>query len=653
MPLGHDESWCRDNWEFYHDIFCKEILLNYSITKIAQNAKFEYIWALKYGYSVKGRFFDTMLMKHLLDERKPHSLASQVARFIPHYKDYKDDTEKLAKIHGWGGIPLQTMADRNSLDCDLTFRLAMFYEDRLIKSNLYNLFRNLTCKLVPTLAECEFDGILIDIDSLVSTREIVKEQWERHRFDLVNHKSLKRFDRYRRKDLIKSAVKALMDEISELEESDKPNARKLIDSRLLKIQNLSTGVFTTKKDQEFNEPFNPNSSQQLAEFLFTHKRGLKLKYNQDIVSKKTGIPSTGEAVLIDVRVQDNTGFIKTMFLFREVDKIYGTYLIGLEEKLSPKHTIHGKIHIHGTETGRFSSAEPNLQNMPRATTSSYVKSLFLPPKGCLLFEVDYSQAELRAVAEMSDETTMIEWFDKGWNIHVATACKSHKMIDKYDEVKKILKDETHPEWLKWEKRKKKAKTINFGILYGQTSKALSKATDEEGNLIFSSMDEAQEFIDIWLKDFPKISKFMKDQHKFAKKHGMVIQAFGRKRRLPEINSKDKWEVLAAQRRSVNSPIQGIASDFTAMSITLIRDYRLMGKLPDYFRLMYTVHDSLGYPIKPKDIHTIEPIVSKICMEPETDKWFGFKFKKVKMKVSAEVGKNWAPYMSTTPTLNTL
>lgn len=276
---------------------------------------------------------------------------------------------------------------------------------------------------------------------------------------------------------------------------------------------------------------------------------------------------------------------------------------------------------------------PNLQNVPRGTTSGDIKKMFIPPPGYLLLEVDYSQAELRVVAELANDENMIDIFRRGYNIHVATACKVNGGIEQYDKVKAILKDESHPDWLFWEKQKKRAKLINFGILYGQTEKKLSLELE-------CSEKEAAQFIQAWYAAYPQVKKWIEKQKKFAHKHGYVRSLFGRKRRLYNIYSEKYGVMLEAERQAVNTPIQGTASDFGLLSQVVIREMKMLGQLPRDMQQVATVHDSILYYIKPELIHKVVPIIVQVCDNPNTKDYFGFEMTKVKMKVSPEIGRNW-------------
>lgn len=266
------------------------------------------------------------------------------------------------------------------------------------------------------------------------------------------------------------------------------------------------------------------------------------------------------------------------------------------------------------------------------TTASDIKRMFIPPPGYVLLEVDYSQAELRIIAELSGDVNMIEIFRKNYNIHVATACKMFKA--EYDVVKGILKDDKHPDWLKWEKQKKIAKSMNFSIVYQQGD----DATAEQMGI---SKAEAKEFKAAWFKQFPEAGKWITKQKKSAHRNGYVKNMFGGKRRLPDIYHEKFYFQAEAERQAVNAPVQGASGYFTLFSMVVIREKILKGELPRDLIAVYSVHDSIGYYIKPELVHKVVPEIIKICDNPETLKYFGFEMKSVKMKVSPEVGTHWA------------
>lgn len=290
-----------------------------------------------------------------------------------------------------------------------------------------------------------------------------------------------------------------------------------------------------------------------------------------------------------------------------------------------------------TVTGRLSSKDPNFQNLPRPTTNADIKRMMIPSEGCLFLEMDYSQAELRVLAHLAKESTMLEWFRTGKDIHLASACKKYHV--EYSDIIKIYKDEQHPEYKTWKMRRKQAKTINFGIAYEQTAMKLSESLSTPEHKV--EVPEAQLFLDEFFRDFPNIKKFIQKQHKFAEKHGWVKTMFGRKRRLPNVYSENYREYLEALRFSSNAPIQGTASDFALFSSILMWEEVRKGNFP-IFRQCTTVHDSLVFEVKASDINAwLVNSMWNICKNPGTLKYFGFQITDVNMDMDFSVGRNYA------------
>lgn len=638
IPLGHYESPFKDNWRDIMQML-KPLFEDYSIVKIAHNFKFEYKWLMAEGIFCKGRLFDTMLAKYCLDEEKPHGLKELVARLFPEYANYDDEVKILVKKYGWARVPLDRLSHYGGLDADLTLRIMIFLEERLIKKGFYNLFRNLLMMMTRVLAEAEFRGMNIDRPYLESLMGKYQEKIREVETNLRNVRKLRKYEKVKFKEKKKKLIQDIEDELDAL-----PKGNSILrTNRLRKIDRICAGDFT-KKEKEYLEPTNFSSPKQLIDLLFFHKNGFKFKvvsYTTDQFKRPTKTPSTDESVLLVLKKKDTTGFIENLLELRGLEKLYGTYVKGMLEQTTPKNKVHASFHLL-TVTGRLGCKEPNLQNIPRVLTGGDIKPMFIPPPGMLLLEVDYGQAELRVVAEMAKDEVMIDIFRRGYNIHVATACLMNGGIGMYDKVKSILKNENHPEFEFWERNKKKAKTINFGILYEQGPDALAES-------LGCSRDEAKEFKEDWLNTYPGVKKWIAARHKQAMTDGYVVGMFGRWRRLPDAmypnyeaakraNMLGKWS--EAKRQSVNSPIQGTASDFTSLSQIVIRKQQKLGLLPATLQEAYTVHDSIGFYIYPQDIHWTVPKIIKICDNPETQRYFGFRLKHVEMKVSAEIGKSW-------------
>lgn len=669
LPLAHfDSPFLKgEKWKRLLKKFGKEVLEDKSITKIAWNFKFELNVLRVYDIIPNGRLFDAMLAKYLLKEERPNDLKSNVALFIPKFAGYdlpgqpgpKAEHDKI--INFWSNVPLDELSKYCGLDCDLTLRLMMFFEKRLIEENFYLLFRNMMMMAVRVLADSEWTGIPIDdpyLTGLVDSYRLKIDQLEE---DLKNHPKIRAFENSLIKRRVKKAIFKIEEEIEALEEElddidkdykkalkkDPASAKRIltthnrksksIDSRRDKIDRHIARDFKSKNELKLIEPVNFASPAQMIELLFTDKAGFRfkiVKYTTDKFKKETDNPSTDEEVLEELKPKDKTGFISQLLEYRGITKLYSTYVLGMHNKMGPDRRIHGSFLLHGTVTGRLSSRDPNLQNIPRDTTASDIKKMFIPPRGKILLQLDYSQAELRVLAAQANETEMLKWFREGRDIHLAVACDKNKWDYDWALPIYLKEDESDPWFKKIKVQRKYAKTINFGIVYGQTAKKLSLGME-------STLEEAEKYLKDYNARFPNIAKFIKKQHKLVSRDGFVYNIFGRKRRLSNIYSEDWGKKAEAQRQSVNAPIQGAASDYTLFSSILIWEKIQKGELPKEMVQAYTVHDSLGFFLDPKDIHWVVPILEAICNNPETKEWFGFQIDSVKMQVDFEASHlNW-------------
>lgn len=474
IPLAHKDSPLRkgNKWKRVLKYIGRELIQNDRIVKVAHNFKFEHGWWLKYGIRPRGVILDTMLMKYLLNEKRPHDLKSLAYSFFPQYANYSikgEDTERTPEevVQFWSNVPLETLAPYNALDSDLCLRLSIYLEQRIRECGFYQLYRNLLEMASYNLAEVESRGYLVDrpyLDGLCESYKIKIEEAEAKMYAVP---SLVKYNKNR----VKAAKKALLDglleqiEIKTNELDNTTDKKKLgslqrsITDLQKKYDNYSAGVGLTKKDKESLQPLNLKSVKQLIDFLYYNKYGLRLpiiKYTEDKKTKKpTKNPATSEDVLLELKDKDETGFIETLLKYREITKLYSTYIVGIRDILNPDNTLHGSFLIHGTVTGRLSSRNPNLQNMPRDTTAKDIKYMFVCPKGKVMMQLDYSQAELRVVAGWSQDKQMLEWFRVGHDIHLATACKKYKIS--YEDAYKIYSNEDDPNYKTWKVRRKQAK----------------------------------------------------------------------------------------------------------------------------------------------------------------------------------------------------
>lgn len=357
IPLGHKDSIFKKEFQKILRYLSKELFENPDIIKVAWNLKFEHKWLFRYGCAFKGRIFDGMLAKYMLDETRPNDLKSMVQRFFPDFSNYEDGAHAMANKVGWANVPLELLSEYCGLDCDLTLRLMLFFEKKLIKAGLYTLYRNLIMQASTVLAESEFEGMPVDKKYLDNLTEEFGHKIVANEKILMNHKRLKKFERLNRLKVIKALIKQTQQEIEDIEEEGKPNAQRLINAREQKVSRYIAGEFVTKKERKLVENFNFSSPNQVRELFYYSDFGFKfpiLKYTTDKKTKKpTTTPSTDEDTLIKLKDYDKSGLLDQLIRHRELSKLHSTYMVGMQNVLTPDGRIHGDFYLHGTVTGRL------------------------------------------------------------------------------------------------------------------------------------------------------------------------------------------------------------------------------------------------------------------------------------------------------------
>lgn len=560
IPLRHfDESleWMQDgvwlDWLLY---FGRNVIENPKVVKIAWNWKFDNQIFQKYHIYSRGTVIDGMLAKYLLNEERPNGLKDMVRRYLPEFADY-EKYDKFETI-SWDKKPLEPLCKYGCMDTDFTFRLAMFLEKKLIDKGFYNLYRNLIMPASKVLQEAESNGLPFDLELNSELTEkyaiLIKEVTS----NLRNLKVIRRYEKKLLSDRISNYIDKLNEEISQL--SDDPSKARSIKTREAKISRVLAGEYVTNDEKKLVEPVNFNSQKQMVDLLYNSEKGFKfpiLEYTRDAKTKKpTNNPSTSSETLEKLIPDDKTGFIKNLLDLRGLDKMNSTYILGLRELVQSDNRVHPTFLIHGTTSGRLSSRNPNGQNIPKVMVNPDIKRQFITPPGKLFLTYDYSQAELRILAHLAKEDTMLEWFRTGKDIHLASACK--KYHEDYDSILPIYEDEQHELYPLWKKRRKQAKTINFGIVYEQSAKKLAESLSTPDEKV--SDEEGQVFLDEYFETFPKIKRFMDRQHKFMEKHGYCESLFGRRRRCPKVYSDNYSEYLEALRQCVDEETEALTTD---------------------------------------------------------------------------------------------
>ena len=556
IPLQHfDESVKDIPWLKWLQYFGRKVVENPKVVKVAQNFKFDNQIFVKYGIYVRGTVIDTMLAKYLLNEEKPHGLKPMVAKYLPEFADY-EKYDKFETIP-WDKKPLEPLARYGCMDTDFTLRLALFLEKKLIDKGFYNLYRNLIMPASKVLQDAETNGLPIDLSFNDFLQDKYSKLIQETNDKLRSVRQIKRYQKYSLEQRKQVYIDKLTQEIEEL--SGDPKKAKIIKNREDKISRILAGEYKTNDEKKLIEPINFNSTKQMVDLLYLSSKGFKfpvIEYTKDKKNKPTSNPSTSEDTLLKILYQDKSGFIKALLDLRGLDKMNSTYIVGLRELVQSDNKVHPTFLISGTTSGRLSSRNPNGQNIPKVMVNPDIKKQFIPPSGKLFLTYDYSQAELRILAHLANEETMLEWFRTGKDIHLASACK--KYHEDYDKIIKIYEDEQHELYPLWKKRRKQAKTINFGIVYEQSAHKLAESLSTPEEKVEDS--EGQQFLDEYFTTFPKIKKFMDKQHKFMEKHGYCVSLFGRRRRCPKVYSDNFSEYLEALRQCVDEETEALTTD---------------------------------------------------------------------------------------------
>ena len=644
IPLCHHE-YENPYWKRWLKYFGRKVVENPNITKVGWNLKFDLQIFELYGIYVRGTVLDGMLMKYLLNEEKPNDLKSMVRRYLPEHGDY-EKAEKFDKIP-WDKKPLEPLCKYGCQDTDYTLRLAMFFESKLIEIGMYPLFRHLIMPASRVLQHAEKTGLYLDRKFNQELLESYKPKIEQATSNCLNLPRVKKFSRWLVQERISKYLASIESELEDLDYHNPKDARKIA-SREQKISNIRAGVFTTKKELELTREVNLGSTIDLPLLLYSEK-GFKfpiIKYTKDKkTNRDTDKPSTDEDTLVELRltVKDPESpkaiFLDNLLELRGLKKMYTTYLEGWHDKVQDDDRIHGQFKIIGTTSGRLSSSEPNLQQIPKTSVDANIKKQLVAPKGKLYMALDYSQAELRIMAHLSGDETYLEAFAKGQDPHLAIAANKYGVS--YEEANKAYSDEQHPDYKLWKNRRKQAKQICFGIIYGIQKKLLAvKLSDPKAGIIVTP-DEAQQQLNEFFQEHPKIKKFMINQEKVLIKHGYIKSLFGRKRRLPQVYSDNEQEAAYAVRLSVNMPCQSAASDMNLFASILNYWKMRQGKLP-FMQETCNVHDATYYLVSPEYINTwVIYEIWETCRNPNTKEYFNFQIDDVSMSMDFVIGRSMA------------
>jgi len=542
IPVAHDYPGAPDQLDRAIVLNAlKPFLEDERRAKLGHHLKFDAHIFARYGITLRGMRYDTMLESYVLNSvATRHDMDSVASHYLGvETIHYEDVAGKGAKQLTFNQVALEQATPYAAEDADVTLRLhghiwAMLGGDEKLR----NLYETIEQPLVPVLFDMEEAGVLIDRAMLrTQSGELAKAM----------------------QDLEKQAYE------------------------------LAGG------------PFNLGSPKQLQQILF-EDLGLP-------VIRKTpkGQPSTAEDVLQELAGEFDLP--RVILDYRGMSKLKSTYTDKLPEQISERTgRVHTSYHQAVAATGRLSSTDPNLQNIPiRTPEGRRIRQAFVAPEGSVLVAADYSQIELRIMAHLSGDQGLVGAFAEGRDIHQATAA----------EVFGVALDEVSGE------QRRSAKAINFGLMYGMSAFGLAKQ-------LGIGRAEAQEYIDLYFDRYPGVRRFMDGIRAQAHETGFVETVFGRRLYLPEINDRNAQRRQYAERSAINAPMQGTAADIIKMAMIAVHDWLGDSKAPA--RMIMQVHDELVFEVREDAADELRgDILRLMCDAAKLD---------VPLVVEAGAGRNW-------------
>ena len=500
----------------YVQIF-KPLYESDKIMKIGQNIKYDYEVLTRYGVTLQGKMFDTMIAHYLIQPELHHNMDYMAETLLGY------QTIHIEELLGPKGKKQKNMRDLSPTDiyeyaaedADITLRLKNVLEPRLKELGVEELFWNIEMPLVRVLADMELNGVCLDTEALQDTSKIFTERMKQYEQEIY---------------------------------------------------------------KKAGEEFNISSPKQVGDILFG-----KMQIIDKPKKTKTGQYVTSEEVLQSL--ENKSPIVRNILNYRGMKKLLSTYIDALPKLINPRTGhIHTSFNQALTATGRLSSSDPNLQNIPvRTDDGKEIRKCFIPEEGCLFFSADYSQIELRIMAHLSEDENMMEAFREGHDIHRATAAKIwHVDIDKVTDA-----------------QRKKAKQANFGIIYGITTYGLAQRMDIPNG-------EAKELIEGYFRTFPKVQAYMEHAKDVARAKGYAETLFHRRRYLPDINSRNATVRGFAERNAINAPIQGTEADI--IKVAMVRIWERFKKEGIRSKMILQVHDELNFSVFPEEREQVERIV---------------------------------------------
>lgn len=500
---------------------------------LGQNLKYDAKVLRRYGITLRGIAFDSMIAAYLLDPTSRKDLGELAARYLKRevtsYKELSDQDMRK--------VPIEEATRYAGEDAEVVLRLRDLMVQELKEKGLYQLFTEVELPLIEVLVEMELAGVLMD-------PHVLEEQAK--------------------------GIEVLLD-------------------------NLRQEIFHLA-----GEEFNPASPKQVAAILYEK---LKLPV---IKKTKTG-PSTDSLVLKELALQHPLP--EKIVTYRELEKLLNTYIRKLPEYINPKTgRIHTSFNQSVTATGRLSSSDPNLQNIPvRTELGGQIRRAFIAPKGRKLLAADYSQIELRMLAHLSGDENLIRAFREEEDLHIRTASELFEVPKE-----KVTKAQ-----------REIAKRVNYATIYGVSAFRLSKE-------LGIPQKEAQRYLDKYFERYPRVKAFIEEKIREAEEKGYATTILNRRRYLPHITSRDHNLRSYDQRNAINTPIQGSSADL--MKLAMLRVYEKIKAGELKADLLLQIHDELLFELDAAEVERAAPII-KETMEHVMEL-------RVPLKVDIKVGENW-------------
>ena len=542
IPLAHDYENAPLQLDRVETLnILKPLLEDKEIKKIGHHLKFDAHIFARYGITLKGMEYDSMLESYVLNSVASRHGMNSVAQYYLNRETthFEDVAGKGAKQITFNQVDIKTATAYAAEDADVTLCLHNYLWGKINHiPSLKELYQRIEMPLIPILFEIEETGVLVD----------------------------------------KVMLKKQSDELLLLLNKLEKNAHKIAGME-----------------------FNLGSPKQLQEVLYE-------KMEIPIIKKTPkGQPSTAEDVLQELSIDHELP--KLILSHRSLNKLRNTYTEKLPQQISAvTGRIHTSYHQAVTATGRLSSSSPNLQNIPiRTPEGRRIREAFVAPENYSILAADYSQIELRIMAHLSSDESLLLAFSKGEDIHRKTAA----------EVLGIAAEEVSQEQRRW------AKAINFGLIYGMSAFGLAKQ-------LGITRYQSQEYIDLYFKKYPKVKNFMDTTKENARKHGYIETLYGRRLYLPDINSKNGLRRKYAERSAINAPMQGSAADIIKLAMIDVHKWLKDGNTEA--RMIMQVHDELVLEVKSDLAETIKQEIVKI-MESTVNL-------SVPLIVDAGIGNNW-------------